>query len=160
MESLRKPLIDSGLSKSATSLISSARRPSSNSDYDSFWGNWVSWCSRKEIDPVLCSVSFILDFLAELFDLGYNYRSVISYRSAISANDCYVEGKPVRQHKQVCALLRGVFTKKPPQPRYAFFFYLGFLSQSFTNHRTAGEGGGHFFNSSLPLPHASQTLRH
>ena len=34
---------------------------------------------------------------------------------------------------------------------YIFFFYLGCLSQPFTNHRTAGEGGGHFFNSSLPL---------
>ena len=39
-----------------------------------------------------------------------------------------------------------------------FFFYLGFLSQPFTNHRTAEEGGGHLFNSSLPLPPASQTL--
>ena len=28
-----------------------------------------------------------------------------------------------------------------------FFFYLGFLSQPFTNHRAAGEGGGHFFSS-------------
>ena len=45
---------------------------------------------------------------------------------------------------------------------YYFFFYLGYLSQPFTNHRTAGERGGYFFNSSLPLalPHASQTLRH
>ena len=41
-----------------------------------------------------------------------------------------------------------------------FFFYLGFLSQTFTNHRTAAEGGGHFFNPSLPLPPATQTLRH
>ena len=41
-----------------------------------------------------------------------------------------------------------------------FFFYLGFLSRPLTNHRTAGEGGGHFINSSLPLPPASQTLRH
>ena len=40
------------------------------------------------------------------------------------------------------------------------FFCLGFLSQTFTNHRTAGEGGEHFFNSSLLLPPASQTLRH
>ena len=40
------------------------------------------------------------------------------------------------------------------------FFYLGFLSRTFTVHRTAGEGGGHLFNSSLPLPPASQTLRH
>ena len=39
-----------------------------------------------------------------------------------------------------------------------FFFYLGFLSRPFTHHRTAGEGGGHFFNSSLQLPPASQTL--
>ena len=41
-----------------------------------------------------------------------------------------------------------------------FFSYLGFLSRRFTNHRTAGEGGGHFFNSSIPLPPVSQTLRH
>ena len=39
--------------------------------------------------------------------------------------------------------------------RKIFFFYLGFLSRTFTNHRTAGEGGGHFFNSSLPLSPAS-----
>ena len=37
---------------------------------------------------------------------------------------------------------------------------MGFLSQSFTNHRTAGEGGGHFLDSSLPLSPASHTLRH
>ena len=39
-------------------------------------------------------------------------------------------------------------------------FYLDFLSRTFTNHRTAGEGGRHLFDSSLPLPPASQTLRH
>ena len=38
---------------------------------------------------------------------------------------------------------------------FKFFFYLGFLSQPFTNHWTAGERGGHSFNSSLPLPPAS-----
>ena len=40
-----------------------------------------------------------------------------------------------------------------------FFFNLGFLLRTFTNNRTASEGGGHFLNSSLPLPPASQTLR-
>ena len=43
---------------------------------------------------------------------------------------------------------------------FKFFFQLGFLSQPFTNDRTAGEGGGHLFNSSLPLQPASQTLRY
>ena len=36
-------------------------------------------------------------------------------------------------------------------------FFLGFLSRTFVSHRTAGEGGGHLFNSSLPLPAASDT---
>ena len=41
-----------------------------------------------------------------------------------------------------------------------YFFLSGFLSRTFTNHRTGGEGGEHFFNPSLALPPASQTLRH
>ena len=41
-----------------------------------------------------------------------------------------------------------------------FFFYLGFLSRTFTNHWTVGEGGGHFFNSSRPLLPTLRTLRH
>ena len=42
-------------------------------------------------------------------------------------------------------------------------FFLKFSMWIFfhdTNHRTAEEGGGHFIKSSLPLPPASQTLRH
>ena len=39
------------------------------------------------------------------------------------------------------------------------FFCLGFLSRTFTNHKTAVEKGGHFFNSLLPILPASQTLR-
>ena len=41
-----------------------------------------------------------------------------------------------------------------------FFFCLVFLSRIFTIHRTAGEGGGYLLISFLPLPPASQTLRH
>ena len=45
-------------------------------------------------------------------------------------------------------LFEGVF------PLPVFFFYLCFLSQTFTIHRTAGEGAGYYFNSFLPLPPA------
>ena len=40
-----------------------------------------------------------------------------------------------------------------------FFFILVFFSWTFMNHRTVGERGGYFFNSSLPLSPTSQTLR-
>ena len=35
------------------------------------------------------------------------------------------------------------------------YFLFSEFSFTFTNHRTAGESGGYFFNSSLTLPHAS-----
>ena len=58
-------------------------------------------------------------------------------------------------------LERGITLKKgqgcKEKVKFPFFFYLGFLSRTFTNHRTAGEEGGHFFNSSLLLPPASQS---
>ena len=41
-----------------------------------------------------------------------------------------------------------------------YIFYLGFLSRTLTIHWTAGEERGCLFYSSLPLPPASQTLRH
>ena len=47
-----------------------------------------------------------------------------------------------------------------PPPPPPLFFYLDFLSRTFTIHKTAGEGRGYLFNFSLPLPPASQTLRH
>ena len=40
------------------------------------------------------------------------------------------------------------------------FFCLGFLQRRFTIYWTAGEEGGNFFDSCLPLPLASQALRH
>ena len=40
------------------------------------------------------------------------------------------------------------------------FFYLGFSSRTFTFQGTPGKGVGCLFNSSLPLPPASQTLKH
>ena len=44
-------------------------------------------------------------------------------------------------------------------PKAPFFFYLGFLSQTFMIYKTAGEGGGNFFDSGLPVPPPSQKLR-
>ena len=42
----------------------------------------------------------------------------------------------------------------------SFFFHLGFLSRTFTIHRTTEEGEGYLFNSSLLLLALLQTLKH
>ena len=53
------------------------------------------------------------------------------------------------------------FSNVEVQDDRVFFVLSGvFFSCAFTFHRTAGEGGGYPFSPSLPLPPASQTLRH
>ena len=61
-------------------------------------------------------------------------------------------------HKVCCKFGLQFMTSRGVQLMRHFFLCLGFFSQTFTNYRTAGEGGGHFINS-LPLPPASQTRR-
>ena len=56
-------------------------------------------------------------------------------------------------------VLFGIFFDVTIPSNYFFSMWV-FLSGTFTNHRTAGEDGGHLINSSLPLPPTSQTLRH
>ena len=57
--------------------------------------------------------------------------------------------------------IKDLFSKYEQLRKKSFFFYyLGFLSRTFTIHRTAGEGESYSYNSSLPLPFASQALRH
>ena len=59
----------------------------------------------------------ILDFLGELFDAGYDYRTINSYRFAISAYHQTIDGKGVSSNKRVCKLLSKVFNLGPPQPK-------------------------------------------
>ena len=66
-----------------------------------------------------------LNFLAELFKDGYHYRSLNSYRSAISALHSKVDGYLVGQHPLITRMLRGAFNKRPPVAKYSTFWEVG-----------------------------------
>ena len=52
--------------------------------------------------------------------------------------------------------LKNKFRALKSEFHISFFFYLDFLSRTFTINRTAGEREGYLFNSSLPFLPASQ----
>ena len=56
MENLRKRLCVSGISKTASTLISKCRRDGSTGNYESAWSKWASWCHKKQVNPVSCDV--------------------------------------------------------------------------------------------------------
>ena len=69
-----------------------------------------------------------MNFLAELFSQGYQYRSLNAYRSAISSVHDKADGYDVGQHPLVSRLLKGVFHQRPPQPRYTQTWDVGVVT--------------------------------
>ena len=104
VDQLRERLFKKGVSETPAKFIASARRKCSESNYNSSWRILDSWCDKQQVHAFRCNVIKILDYLVFLFEKGYKYRTIGYYKSAISA----------------CALVSGIFNKRPPQPKYMF----------------------------------------
>ena len=63
-------------------------------------------------------MSEVANFLADLFEKGYQQRSINAYRSAIASAHDRVDGVSVGQHPTISRLMAGVANARPPQPRY------------------------------------------
>ena len=60
--------------------------------------------------------------MSQLFQNGFQYRTINNYRSATSAFHDYIQGKPVGEHPRICSLVAGIFNSRPPQLRYCFIW--------------------------------------
>ena len=53
---------------------------------------------ERDRDPIRGPIADVLNFLAELFEQGYQYQSLNSYRSAISSVHEKVDGVEIGKH--------------------------------------------------------------
>ena len=114
-----------GLSPPAIQLVLASWRPSTEASYSSAWRAWVCWCATRNIDPFSPSVAAVLDYLADLYASGRQYRTINTHRSALSATLPPIADRPAGQHPLVCRLLRGIANLRPPIPRYALTWDVG-----------------------------------
>ena len=84
VEYLRERYKEQQLLEKATELMLASWREKSLKAYDSQFQKWISWCGTRSADPISGSVGEVVNFLADLFSQGYQYRSLNAYRSAIS----------------------------------------------------------------------------
>ena len=108
-----------GLSEGASTLLESAWRDKTKSTYESLFKRWDSWCKERDRNPIKGPITDILNFLAELFEQGYEYRSLNSYRSAISSIHEKVDGVEIGKHPLLTQILKGAFNQRPPKPKYS-----------------------------------------
>ena len=89
------------------------------------------------------------------------YRGLVTKKNQLHLEQKKTDGKfsnPCDNTTKSSTQLSPLFPRLIPDT-LNFLFYLGFVSRTLTNHRTAREGGGYFINSFLQLPPALQTLR-
>ena len=122
MDSFRKRLSSEGISKESTTLTANARRSGTITHYKSSWRKWHSWCVGRQIDPIKCPLTHILDFLTECFHEGFQFNTIAGFRSAISAYHDPIEGITVGSDSRLSALLSGVSNSRPLQPNYTFIW--------------------------------------
>ena len=118
MVCIRNSLKNRGISEEATTIILASWRKSTEAAYSCIWKKWEGWCIQQDLNPLCAPLSAILNFLAEGFSQGKKYRTLSSYRSAISMTHCPIDGVVVGKHPLVSRLLRGIFNSRPPQPKY------------------------------------------
>ena len=109
-----------GISERASKHITGARKQGTIANYGLDWAKWSRWCGEQKVDPVRCSIKYVLDFLAYLFGTRFEYSTINSHRSAISTHRDHVENSPVGQHPKVSVLMKGVFNANQPKPKYVF----------------------------------------
>ena len=115
---LQKKFNDSSLSEEASRLLLASWRTKSNQSYDSHFRKWLSWCLEQSSNPVSEPVAEVANFLAHLFEQGYQLRLLNAYRSAIFSVYDGVDGVEVGKYSMITRLLKGAFHARPPFLHY------------------------------------------
>ena len=122
MDNFRERLSSEGISKESATLIANATRSGTITHYESSWHKWNSWCVRRQIDPIKCPLTHILDFLTECFHEGFQFNTIARFSSAIAAYHDPIGGITVGSNPRVSAFLSVIFNSRPPQPKYTFIW--------------------------------------
>ncbi|CAC5365272.1 unnamed protein product [Mytilus coruscus] len=118
LEGIGGHTITANLSKAAAELYSKAWRSGTRASYKSAWKRWSSWCNSREINPIQTSVENIIQFLTTLFNEQKQYRTINTYRSAISRGHNLLNSMSVGKHPAIIHHMRAICNVRTPLPRY------------------------------------------
>jgi hypothetical protein len=106
-----------GLSQGATKLVEASWRQSTEAQYSSCWRKWTVWATVHGISSTSPALSDVLNFLAELYDQGLQYRTINTVRSTLSSTLPKYDGYLVGQHPLITRLMKGIFNSRPVVPK-------------------------------------------
>ena len=105
------------LSQGAIKLVEASWRQSTEAQYSSCWRKWTVWATMHGISSSSPALSDVLNFLAELYDQGLQYRTINTMRSTLSSTLPKYNGYLVGQHPLITRLMKGIFNSRPVVPK-------------------------------------------
>ena len=109
-----------GFPGQVTKPLLSATQSSTRKAHQSAWSRWNRGCAKGKINPVSAPLSKILEFLANTFSDGLEYRSINVLHSATSSTHSRINNSLVGQHPHVTKLMKGILNSRPPKPWYSY----------------------------------------
>ena len=122
---LGKKLLHAGFDKDTIDLIMAAWRPGTKKVYTTYLRKWALFCVENNVLLLKPGLPHVCKFLGQLAKKGLGYGAVNAARSALATFLPSVEGFPLGKHPLVCLLVKGVYEKNPPAPRYQKFWDVG-----------------------------------
>ena len=112
MESLKKSYIAKGFSPKIASVISNARKQSTQTVYNARLKLFSSWCQERNINPASSTVPEIAEFLMFLHSVKKcKPRTLAGYRSAISL--IHNSKDKISMNSELRNLIKGLFNTNP-----------------------------------------------
>ena len=118
LSSVRKKYEEQGFSRGATDIIMQSWRGGTQKQYGTVFNKWNTFCNRQQISSNTATVTDVVNFLTEQYELGMSFSSLGTSRSALSILLPKVDGVNVGQHHLVTRFFRGLRNLRPPGPKY------------------------------------------
>lgn len=99
-----------------------AWRPGTKKLYSTYINKWEEFVTKRNISVVDPPITQVAAFLRTIHEGGVAHGAVNTARSALSLILRKIDFKEVGKHTELCWLVKAVYEKKPPQPKYNTFW--------------------------------------
>ena len=111
-----------GFDKATVLLVMDGWRDGTKKVYTTYLRKWGTFCIENKGSLMKPTLAQVCKFLRGLAQKGLGYGAINAARSALATILPMYEGYELGKHPVVCLLVKGVYERNPPKPRYESFW--------------------------------------
>ena len=115
-------LLKAGYDKRTVDLMLDAWRASTKRLYSTYLRKWALFVLENRVSLLKPTLPQACRFLRQLADVGVGHGAINAARSALATVLPQYEGFTFGKHPLICLLVKGVYERNPPRPRYSSFW--------------------------------------